>query len=49
VLYQIHIQLFKLGQTMPNCHSQKRGERWLKSSPQNTHKIGSRLTTLGTT
>ena len=49
VLHQIHIQLFKLGQTMPNCHSQKRGERGLKSSPQNTHKIGSRLTTLGTT
>ena len=39
VLHQIHIQLFKLGQTVPNCHNQKREERGTKNTP----KIGSRL------
>jgi len=43
VLHQIHIQLFKLGQTMPNCHSPKRGAGGLKSTSKNTPKIGSRL------
>ena len=49
VLYQIHIQLFKLGQTMSNCHRPKRGNKGLKSDPKTPPKIGSRLTTLGTT
>ncbi|WP_270666397.1 hypothetical protein [Faecalimonas umbilicata] len=49
VLHQIHIQLFKLGQTMSNCHRPKRGNKGLKSDPKTPPKIGSRLTTLGTT
>ena len=47
MLHQIHIQLFKLAQTMPNCHSQKARGRRAEKPPQK--KIGSRLTTLGTT
>lgn len=49
VLHQIHIQLFKLDQTMSNCHRPKRGNKGLKSDPKTPPKIGSRLTTLGTT
>jgi hypothetical protein len=50
VLHQIHIQLFKLGQTMSNCHRPKRGNKGLKSDPKTPpKKIGSWLTTLGTT
>ena len=35
VLHQIHIQLFKLAQTMPNCHSQKTRGRRAEKHPQN--------------
>lgn len=35
VLHQIHIQLFKLAQTMPNCHSQKTRERRAEKHPKN--------------
>ena len=35
VLHQIHIQLFKLAQTMPNCHSQKTRGRRAEKHPKN--------------
>ena len=35
VLHQIHIQLFKLAQTMPNCHSQKTRGRRTEKHPKN--------------
>ena len=38
VLHQIHIQLFKLGQTMSNCHRPKRGNKGLKSDPKTPPK-----------